>query len=191
MKIINKTYYDTKYLKRLLNACENYVCTNAVNAVNSTPKIVTIKHTQAKTKIIRAAYYRKPDNYNINLRLPKPYNYHHGVMQGKQYVQSEIPTNPSAWRLCQYYIFCRKRQFEIGCPTTVDLDMEIPFWPNDFIPSTIETTETKSSIVQTRAESAKQQLKVWNTKLKLAKTKVKHYTNKVNYYKKKGVVQND
>jgi len=174
MKVINKTDYDTRYLRSLFIKCEKHEGTNH--------KYRNVKVIYAHTYWVGGyAWY---NSRSVVMKLPKRRtikmtNYHPG--------DKKIEVGVSNQRIAQTYIH------EVGhnlglhhkdMPRSSTID--VSWLPDEFIPlKKSKAAKPKPNIVEVRAIKAQKKFDEWSKKLARAKTFVKKYRAKVKYYERK------
>jgi len=159
MKVINKTNYDTRYLRSLFIKCEKHEGTNhkyrQVKVIyhktywvggyawyNSHSVVMKLPHDKCLTKSVAQTYLHEV-GHNLGL--------HH----------KEMPSSGS---------------------------IDVSWLPNETVPfKKLRPPKPKQSIIEVRTKHAQKKLEEWNKKLVRAKTFVRKYQRKVKYYEKKMV----
>ena len=156
MKILNKTNYDTQFLRSLFIKCEKHEGTGGkgreVEVLNSRSKYV---HGKAW---LRSRF--------ITIYLPKNAKAH---SVAKVYIH-EIGHNLGLHHKDMTNI------------SNIEMDW---LFDTPLPPKIIKAKKPKPNIVEVRAKHAQKKLDEWKKKLARAKTLVKKYQRKVKYYEKK------
>jgi len=156
MKIINKTQYDTRYLRSLFIQCEKHEGTNY--------KYREVEVLKSKrTRVHGKAWY---NSRYVTIYLPNNASVH---SIARVYIH-EVGHNIGLRHKDMAYIG----------------NIDITWLHDEIAPlKKPKTSKPKPNIVEVRANHAQTKLDEWEKKLARAKTFVKKYRKKVKYYQKK------
>ncbi len=162
MKVVNKTNYDTSYLRSLFIQCEKYEGTN---------------HRYREVEVI----YKKGGGVSGRAWI----NSRYVEMKLPSYTRG--PGCPTAHSVAQVYIHevghnLGLRHKDMASVNSID----ISWLTNESIPlKKLKAIKTKPNIVEVRAKHAQKKLDEHLKKLKREKNLVKKYQRKIKYYEKK------
>lgn len=155
MKVLNKTEYDTRYLRGLLIQCEKHEGTNY--------KLREVKVLKSKRGVHGRAWY---NSWSINMYLPRDAK---SRSIAQVYIH-EVGHNLSL----RHRDMTPIHQIDVSWLS----DEVVPLKKS-------KPTKPKPNIVEAQAMHAQKKLDEWNKKLNRAKNYVKKYQRKVKYYEKK------
>ena len=156
MKVINKTNYDTRYLRSLFIKCERHEGTN--------PKYREVTVYESKRRRVHGRAWIR--SRYIDMYLPAEAN----IRSIARVYIHEVGHNLG---------LRHSQMIDINLIDTLWLpDETVPHKP-------IKTQKPKLNIVEIRATKAQKKLDEWNKKLSRAKIYVKKYQKKVKYYEKR------
>ena len=158
MKIINKTNYDTRYLRSLFIKCEKHEGTN-------------YKYREVEVRYNRSCYHRVGGHAWYHSR----------------FVMKLPREDAKVRRVAQVYIHEVGHNLGLHHKDMASsFSIDVSWLADETIPNKkLKPPKSKPNIVETRAKHAQKKLDEWNKKLNRAKTFVKKYRIKVKYYEKK------
>ncbi len=156
MKLINKTNYDTRYLRSLFIKCEKHEGTN-----HKFREVEVLKSKRGR--IHGKAWY---NSYHINMYLPR---------DAKSRSIAQIYIHEVGHNLS-----LRHRDM------TPIHRIDVLWLPDEVVPlKKPKASKPKPNIVEIRAKHAQKKLDKWQKKLNRAKILVNKYRKRVRYYEKK------
>jgi len=177
VKVVNKTKWDTKYLKKLFLECEKHIFnTYLVHGEAKKDRHVTVK-THRTYWVGGYAWYH---SHSIVIKIPPPVSVHLGNIKTENAF--------SARRVAQVYLHEVGHNIGLMHKQMVPSSkIDVSWWPDENIPLKITKEKPKVNLIEVRAAKAQKKLDEWTKKLNRAKTFVKKYQGKVRYYEKKAV----
>lgn len=158
MKVINKTNYDTRYLRSLFIKCEKH---EGTNHKHREVRVIFNRHTW------RIGGYAWYDSSSVVMKLPRK---EANIRRVAQVYIHEVGHNLGL------------HHKDMSFSNTID----VSWLPDEnILLKKPKVAKSKLNIVEVRAKRAQKKLDGWNKKLNQAKTFVKKYRAKVKYYEKK------
>lgn len=178
MKIINKTIYDTRYLRRLFLECEKHIFATYLKHGESKHRKVTIKYGRFHNNCGVSGYaYYKSCTMAILLPRPRPPI----IPISKLYVKARIVAQTYLHEV-GHNIGIHHNQ--MGTITKYG-NWDISWWPDELVPTKVIAEKPKPNIIELRAAKAQRKLEEWENKVKRAGKLVKKYRQQVRYYESK------
>ena len=175
MKVINKTNYDTRYLRSLFIKCEKHEGTNH--------KYRNVKVIYGHTYWVGGyAWY---NSHSVVLKLPKRQTIKMTVYHtGEKKISEQGASSHQVARTYIHEVGHNLGLHHKDMPSSGSID--VSWLPDEFIPlKKAKTLKPKPNIIEVRARHAQKKLDEWNKKSARAKNLVKKYKRKVKYYEKK------
>ena len=173
MKVINKTNWDTKYLRSLFLECEKHIFQTYLVHGERKDRHIIIKYKKGKY----VAGYAWFHSNSIVMKLPRLISTRYGC---------KITNTINARSIARVYLHEVGHNIGLAHKQMGNIkNIDVSWCSDEIIPQKATKQKPKKNIIGERAVKAQKKLDEWTKKLNRAKTYVKKYQKKVRYYEKK------
>lgn len=169
MKLINRTPYDTRALRRIITAVHRILAKTEGRLATWRYLRITVETRRARWNEGAVSGWASYSGTRMMLRLPHPRRHHVGAHRVAWLAEHEL-----------HHAYGRRHGH---------FSEELPEWWRQHVgsdPLPLKPTKTRPprDLVAERRQKAERLLRQWERRLKLAQTKVRHYRKKVRYYER-------